>query len=396
MSSIFIRALCLFAMFSILGASAGTKPKKVQEKNKPITLRWEIVHLPFDYFVQMAKIFKEKVEKETNKRVVVDIVVNKSHRLKTLTAEQATNEAYLEHKLVASLREKGVKELQEGKTDIAQGYSFYLASVANPEYHALELPYVFEDYDHINSFLESEAGEALLASTVAKHNMRGLAYSFSGGLLVVLTQKSTPLVTKENWAGKRFRNVESMIRQRAIKELGGNFVSLDFKNEKNGKSNFRKSSTNAILKKDLIDAEEVHLPDLQRKLMGQDGAVMPYALKRFSVSETQHTLLSTIFLISEKKFQSMSSEDQKVVKSAALFAARFERALTVRRYEEAKKRLTKAGIDWRTVPASERTKIRNATEAVYTQLYKEVPTTKTIVDKINEWKNMTPEKVAGQ
>ncbi|MFA6238582.1 MAG: hypothetical protein WC635_14705 [Bacteriovorax sp.] len=402
MKNFFFRSICLVTLFSVAAVAAETNQKAVTKKDKVIKLRWEVVHSPYDYFVRMAKVFKEKVEKETNKRVVVEISAKKTHSFNKLKEQQTSNDAYTENKAVALQRAEGVKALQEGKVDIAQGYSYYLASVSNPEYHALELPYVFENYDHVNRFLESETGENLLASTSSTHNMRGLAYSFSGGLLVALTPKDKPLITRESWNGRHFRTIDSLIRLRAVKELGGEIADLEEQNDKINDGESKRHRATVMINSKIIDAEEINLPDLERKLFERkdvvkfNGVIKSSVLNKISVSETQHTLLSTIFLINEKKFQSMSAEDQKIVKDAAVFAARFERNLTVHRYELAKKHLIKLGFAWNTVPTTERNKIRSATEAVYTQLYKDVPSTKMIVSKINEMKTVTPKKIAGQ
>lgn len=55
-------------------------------------------------------------------------------------------------------------------------------------------------------------------------------------------------------------------------------------------------------------------------------------LKKLSVSETSHTLLSTVFMINEKSFQKLNKSQQEIVQNIAIDAAEMERELTIKRY----------------------------------------------------------------
>ncbi|MFA6236697.1 MAG: hypothetical protein WC635_05160 [Bacteriovorax sp.] len=428
------RYLCLLAAFSVFSASADAD-KKPLTGNQPVTkLRWLVVHAPNDYFIRMAKVFKEKVEKETDKRVVVELLdesgcfddlypdwkskesvggrTNYISQLRNLLKKKgleetkanimkiSSDETFAGGAAVALKRAEGMRLLQEGKVDIAQSYTYFLAKNGNPEYHALELPFLFTGYEHVDRFLESDAGEKLLASTVSDFGYRGLAYTFSGGLLVSLTQKKNPLVSEQSWSGLRFRKIGSTIRERTLAELGGKFVPLSSYKKIAFGSPVGHRPTN-LIQANAIDAEEINLPDVERWLsdvIPTPGKKLPpknrYDLNKFAVTETQHSLLSTIFVIKEQTFQSMSKKDQEIVKAAALVSAKFERELTIQRYEDAKKRLRDVGFTWLTVSPEERKKMRAKVEPVYTQLFKEVPTTKQIVEKALELKELHIKKVA--
>lgn len=183
------------------------------------TLRWRVVHQPSNYFIRMALRFERDVEAQTHGRVMVDILdaqglpINpaeptepvlhkeaRQHKREKLAAALA-GEPYPADKdtLVGLERARSYRMMLDGDVDMSQIYTYQLAQVANPAYHALELPFLFDDYDHVGRVLESEVGEGLLASTVDSTGARGLAFTFSGGLLVMTANSGASLTTADQW-----------------------------------------------------------------------------------------------------------------------------------------------------------------------------------------------------
>ena len=379
------------------------------------TLRWEVVHAPNDYFIQMAALFEEIVERDTDGRVQVEVLdetgcfadrhdhEDSSSRLDAKREDQRDLQLRVRDRAkkaglipghrnlrgVALRRAEGLQKLQMGNVEIAQDYTFHLAKVANVGFQALELPYLFDGYEHVDATLEGEPGERLLTSMVEDQGYRGLAYTFSGGLLVNLSSSDAPFTTLESWSGQRFRVEGSSIRARTLKVLGSEVVSL-LKQVQSGSPR-----GTLLIAEGTVDALEVNLPDVEHwlsdELESSDASLnlgkpnrRQRAMSNLAITETQHTLLSTVLLIREDAFQSMSEEDQAVVKAAALEAGRFERNLTIERGERAEARLRAAGFPWFDVSAETRAEVRAAAQPVYDKLFKEVPAMKAVVEEIGE------------
>jgi len=397
--------LQLTLLFGLLSCAGGHEapPSAVEAEAEATTLRWRVAHAPGDYFIQMAQRFEEIVERDTEGRVLVDVLdetgcfVDRNPEMANQHVEEmqaerreiaerltALNDGinYDAETLVGLRRAEGLQLLQQGEVEIAQNYSYYLAQVANPEYHALDLPYLFDDYGHVTAGLEGEAGERLLAST-AGEGYRGLAYTFSGGLQVMLSRDDAPFTSAESWEGQRFREVSSASRQSALEVLGGE-----------SSPRLRDDTTHHratdLIRRGLVDAEEINLPDVEHWLanvVSDREAEQVRRRRRLNVSglavtETQHALLSTVLLIREETFQSLSAADQAVVKAAALEAGRFERALTIQRYEDSKERLRAAGFPWHEVSDEFKSEVRAAARPVYESLYDEVPETREVVRQL--------------
>ena len=54
---------------------------------------------------------------------------------------------------------------------------------------ALDMPFIFEDHEHATRVLEGEVGEFLLDKITEKSNVRGMAFTYSGGFRNVLSNK---------------------------------------------------------------------------------------------------------------------------------------------------------------------------------------------------------------
>jgi TRAP-type C4-dicarboxylate transport system substrate-binding protein len=72
---------------------------------------------------------------------------------------------------------------------MSQMYTTWLAEKIDPDMLALEMPFIFEDHDHATRVLEGEVGETLLDKITEKSNVRGMAFTYSGGFRNVITNK---------------------------------------------------------------------------------------------------------------------------------------------------------------------------------------------------------------
>lgn len=400
----------IIALATMVTGIYANEPKTVEV----VKLKWLVAHSPNNYFIEMAKYFKKRVEKETENRVQIEIIDDftfesnsKQKKLRTnlVIANRVSSKNYIKNEKIKGINSKvlhslikenktggevfanrlnAFKLMVEGKIDMAQGYTYFLARVGNPMYHTLELPFLFDDYTHIDKFFESEDGEKLLASTSETYGYRGLGYTFSGGLLQTISRVDNPMLSKGNWNGKRFRSTGSIIRNDFLQELGAELTFVHKSKETLVDIKHRIIRPPQLINENLIDIEEINLPDVELFFAksSKDSSNLNQ-LKRLTVTETKHVLLSTVFLINEKSYQKMSVTDQAIVKKIAVDAAKFERNLTITRYENAKRSILARGLNWNTLPEKNREELKLLARPVYQRLYDKVPTSKTMVENIN-------------
>jgi TRAP-type C4-dicarboxylate transport system substrate-binding protein len=79
--------------------------------------------------------------------------------------------------------------MEQGKIEMSQMYTTWLAEGIEHDMLALEMPFIFEDHDHAARVLEGPVGEGLLEKITEKSNVRGMAFTYSGGFRNIIVDK---------------------------------------------------------------------------------------------------------------------------------------------------------------------------------------------------------------
>jgi TRAP-type C4-dicarboxylate transport system substrate-binding protein len=79
--------------------------------------------------------------------------------------------------------------MEQGKIEMSQMYTTWLAEKIDQDMLALDMPFIFADHDHATRVLEGEVGEFLLNKITEKSNVRGMAFTYSGGFRNVISSK---------------------------------------------------------------------------------------------------------------------------------------------------------------------------------------------------------------
>jgi TRAP-type C4-dicarboxylate transport system substrate-binding protein len=79
--------------------------------------------------------------------------------------------------------------MKQGKIEMSQLYTTWLAEHFDNDMLALDMPFIFQDHDHATRVLEGEVGEYLLDKITANSNVRGMAFTYSGGFRNLITNK---------------------------------------------------------------------------------------------------------------------------------------------------------------------------------------------------------------
>lgn len=144
---------------------------------KTTKIRWVIAHEPLSLFVRAAKDFQDFVNKaQTVEKIEVEIMTLKGYSDKYNNGVLVTKHDLLDL-------------MEQGKIEMSQMYTTWLAEHYEQDMLALEMPFIFADHDHATRVLEGEVGEELLNKITEKSNVRGMAFTYSGGFRNVVSNK---------------------------------------------------------------------------------------------------------------------------------------------------------------------------------------------------------------
>jgi TRAP-type C4-dicarboxylate transport system substrate-binding protein len=144
---------------------------------KTTTIRWVIAHEPLDLFLRAAEDFQTFLnEAQSVERIEVEVMT-----LSQYSAKYKNGETVTKHDLLDLM--------ESGEIEMSQMYTSWLAENYNHDMLALELPFLFENHEHATRVLEGEVGEYLLDKTTENSNVRGMAFTYSGGFRNVLSSK---------------------------------------------------------------------------------------------------------------------------------------------------------------------------------------------------------------
>jgi TRAP-type C4-dicarboxylate transport system substrate-binding protein len=145
--------------------------------SKTTKIRWVIAHEPLSLFERAAKDFQTFVnEAQSAEKIEVEVMT-----LNEYSNKYNDGVAVTKHDLLDLM--------EQGKIEMSQMYTTWLAEDIEHDMLALEMPFIFEDHDHATRVLEGEVGEGLLEKITEKSNVRGMAFTYSGGFRNIIVNK---------------------------------------------------------------------------------------------------------------------------------------------------------------------------------------------------------------
>jgi tripartite ATP-independent transporter DctP family solute receptor len=109
-----------------------------------------------------------------------------------------------------------IEGLQIGSLDVVITSTGPLGNFV-PEVYALDLPFLFRDYDHAREVLDGEIGQELLAR-VDENQLVGLAWSENGFRHITNSQR--PVRTPADLEGLKLRTMENRVHMDAFSKMG--------------------------------------------------------------------------------------------------------------------------------------------------------------------------------
>ena len=311
-------------------------------------IRWVIAHEPLNLFVRAANDFQDHLNAvlTADQQVEVEIM--------TLTEySQRYNNG------IVVTKHDLLDLMEDGKIEMSQMYTTWLAEHYENDFLALDLPFLFTDHDHATRVLEGEVGETLLAKLTDKSNVRGLSFTYSGGFRQMISNKEVS--TLADLVGTKQRSNRNPVAQATFKALGLDAVPSELEEIRDN------------MLAGMFEGAETNYPRIYP--LGQNEVTK-------TVLDTEHSLFLTTMIIGDRFWESLGANVQAVIKTAAIEAGREERAETIRDGEVAKQKLVAQGATIKTLSAEEKAWAIEQTAVVYDQFRDTF--TAGLVDKIKK------------
>lgn len=276
----------------------------------PIHIRWVIAHEPMSLFLRAAESFSKAVNSQhSSPKIDVEIMTLSDYSIRYNNGVEVTK-----HDLLGLMN--------DGKIEMSQLYTTWLAEEFNPDMHVLDMPFLFRDHDHAQTVLEGDIGEALLSGITKNSHVHGLSFTYSGGFRMIPATK-------------------------AIRTIG------DFKDTliRSNKNPFAIETFRAVGAIPVpCELEEINDGVAEGRFVGGESAwprVYPLGQNIFStvMNDTKHSLFLTSMIVRKDFWASLNIDLQQVMKRAAVAAAREERAESIRDGEQAKQKAISEGIE---------------------------------------------------
>jgi tripartite ATP-independent transporter DctP family solute receptor len=289
-----------FLVHGSMAFAAGQKEApagETQKAQKPITLRLAHISDTEHPSHKGALLFKKLVEERTNGLVKIEIFPNSSLG----SAPEYT------------------EQIKLGTVDLGLSTSGQL-QVWVPNYGAVMIPFLFDDYEHAHRALDGKAGQ-LLADMALKENFVVLA-NWEWGFREI-TNSKLPITRPADIAKLKMR-VPNEIQLQAMYETLG--------------------ATTAV-----VAFPELYMALAQGVVDGQCNPVATIFFQKFYevqdyMSVTNHVYNTQMLVMSDKVWNKLPAETQSILKDAAMEAGQKVRELTISSEEDLISQLEDKGM----------------------------------------------------
>jgi TRAP-type transport system periplasmic protein len=252
------------------------------------TIKWVVAHEPLELFLRVLDRFQEEVSKRTDD-IEIECLTLETY------AEKYNDGKEISYFDLLELMNNGVIEMAQTNTSVLGGHH-------NRDLWAIEMPFIFRDHDHATRVFEGEIGKKMLNDIGKESNIKGLAFTYSGGFRMLPANKEVNSI--EDLEGMTVRTTRCAVAEETFRAVGAIPVPMSL------------SEITKAVKINKIEAGESTYPRY-------------YALKQNEalsvINDTKHSLFTTNILISKEFWNSMDKETQDIVQDAAMVAAADER-----------------------------------------------------------------------
>jgi TRAP-type C4-dicarboxylate transport system substrate-binding protein len=267
--------------------------------SKPRKIRWLIAHQPQDLFVRTARAFSEELNKTCAGELEVEILTYPEYREKYRAIPNLESldrdDVEIEDALASFWQALFDSDIEMSQIQVGTVGELY------SDFHALDMPFIFDDHDHVSETLEGPVGQELCYNLGKRSGVTGLAFTYSGGYRVIGSNE--PILTLDELKNKRILVQHPLTLGTTIESMGGKAIAVE---------------PNLWKKYDLIGKGQADA--VETTYLRFDGK---YVLK------TNHSMFMTTIVISNKFWDSLTEQQQQAFRQAALAASRKEREWSV-------------------------------------------------------------------
>jgi TRAP-type C4-dicarboxylate transport system substrate-binding protein len=299
-------------------------------------IRWLIAHQPISLFEPAAKAFQDEFNSESRGTKIRVVVLGPSDIV-------GGNVPHLDKASVYAA-------LDGGKADIATIPIAALGSTTPASLVAA--PFLFSDYGAMEQALDGDVGTQLLQTLAETGNVRGLAFTLSGGYQVLAT-RDAELDDAKDLAGLRVATPNGAIAADTLRSFGAIPVPVP-----------PGDTLNLLAALDDGTADAVEITYTRLSIVNAPPVL--------TLNETDHSIFFTAILSGNAFYESLSEEDQTSLRAAARRAAQVERADSIELARVTKEKLQSLGSSVVAMPRGEREILRAKSRALverYTKLF---------------------------
>jgi tripartite ATP-independent transporter DctP family solute receptor len=249
-----------------------------------------------------------------------------------------------------------IEQLKVGGLDMMRINAAVLNNIV-PETLAVSMPFVFRSTEHMRKVLDGAVGDEILAAMAAQ-GMIGLAFYDSGARSVYTVKK--PVKALADMKGLKIRVQQSDLFVAMIEALGANATPMPYGEVYTG------------LKTGIVDGAENNWPSYESSRHFE-------AAKYYNV--TEHSMVPEVLVFSKKIWDTLSKEDQALLRKTAKESVPVMRKLWDER--EAKSRKTAEAGGAQVVTIADRKPFSDAMAPVYTK-FANTPKLQDLVKRIRE------------
>lgn len=227
-----------------------------------------------------------------------------------------------------------------------------------PEANVVSLPFIFKNTDHMWRVLDGEAGK-LINAGLERQGLVSLAWFDAGSRSFYNSKK--PINVPADVAGMKIRIMNNDLYSGMVKALGGNSTPMAL------------SEVYQSLKTGVVDGAENNWPSYE--------STGHFEVAGFH-SNSQHLIIPEILAINASVYNSLSDDDKKILKEAAVEAALLQRDLWKKREKASQEKVMAAGVKANEIP--NKSAFQNAMVSVYDKYLADNPTLKPLVELIQK------------
>lgn len=203
------------------------------------------------------------------------------------------------------------------------------------------LPYIFRSTEHMNKVMDGPIGQQIL-DAFSDHDLVGLAFYDGGSRSFYNSER--PIRSIEDLEGMKFRVMQSDMFVDMVDALGANATPMPY------------GEVYSSIQTGVIDGAENNWPSYDSS--GHFEVAQYYTLD-------QHLIVPEVLVMAKASFDSLSPEDQEIVRQAAKDSVPIMRELWNEREAESEARVREAGVE--VITDIDKTPFIEAMKPVYQQ-----------------------------